>query len=64
MNVDLIKYIMKMIVVPMLLLSLVLISHGSDSNISIINVIGLVLLIISGSYIIVDAKNNKDEESK
>lgn len=61
MNIDLMKYIMKIIVVPMLLLSLVLISHGSDSNISIINVIGFILLIISGSYIIVDAKNNKDE---
>ena len=60
MDIDLIKYIMKIIVVPMLLLSLVLISHGSDSNISIINVIGFILLIISGSYIIVDAKN-KDE---
>lgn len=60
MNVDLIKYIMKIIVVPMLLLSLVLISHGSDDNISIINVIGFILLIISGSYIIVDVKN-KDE---
>ena len=60
MNIDLSKYIMKMIVVPMLLLSLVLIIHGSDDNISIINVIGFILLIISGSYIIVDAKN-KDE---
>ena len=60
MNIDLMKYIMKIIVVPMLLLSLVLISHGSDSNISIVNVIGFILLIISGSYIIVDAKN-KDE---
>ena len=64
MNIDLMKYIMKIIVVPMLLLSLVLISHGSDNNISIINIIGFILLIISGSYIIVDAKNNKDEESK
>ncbi len=61
MKIDLMKYIMKIIVVPMLLLSLVLISHGSDSNISIINVIGFILLIISGSYIIVDSKNNKDE---
>lgn len=61
MNIDLIKYIMKIIVVPMLLLSLVLISHGSDDNISIINVIGFILLIISGSYIIGNAKNNKDE---
>ena len=61
MNVDLIKYIMKIILVPMLLLSLVLISHGSDDHISFINVIGFILLIISGSYIIVYAKNNKDE---
>lgn len=60
MNIDLMKYIMKMIVVPMLLLSLVLIIHCSDDNISIINIIGFILLIISGSYIIVDAKN-KDE---
>ena len=61
MNIDLMKYIMKIIVVPMLLLSLVLISHGSDSNISIMNVIGFILLIISGSYIIVDANKDKDE---
>ena len=60
MNIDLFKYIMKMIVVPMLLLSLVLIIHGNDDNISITNVVGFILLIISGSYIIVDAKN-KDE---
>lgn len=60
MNIDLFKYIMKIIVVPMLLLSLVLIIHGNDDNISITNVIGFILLIISGSYIIVDAKN-KDE---
>ena len=60
MNIDLFKYIMKMIVVPMLLLSLVLIIHGSDDNISITNVIGFILLIISGSYIIADSKN-KDE---
>ena len=60
MNIDLFKYIMKMIVVPMLLLSLVLIIHGNDDNISITNVIGFILLIISGSYIIVDAKNKEE----
>ena len=60
MNIDLMKYIMKMIVVPMLLLSLVLIIHGNDDNISITNVIGFILLIISGSYIIVDAKNENE----
>lgn len=55
---------MKIIVVPMLLLSLILITHGTDDHISIMNIIGIVLLIIIGSYIIVDAKNNKDEESR
>lgn len=64
MNIDLFKYILKLSVIPMLLLSLVLISHGNDDHISIINIIGFILLIISGSYIIVDAKNNNDEESK
>ena len=61
MNIDLFKYIMKMIVVPMLLLSLVLIIHGNDDNISITNVIGFILLIISGSYIIVDVSKDKNE---
>ena len=59
MNIDLIKYIMKIIVVPMLLLSLVLISHGTDDHISFINVIGFILLIISGTSIIVNI--DKDE---
>lgn len=64
MNIDLIKYIMKIIVVPMLLLSLVLISHGADDHISIMNVIGFILLIISGAIIINNASKDKDEESK
>lgn len=61
MNIDLFKYILKLSVIPMLFLSLLLITHGADDDISIINIIGFVLLIISGSCIIVDAKNNKDE---
>lgn len=61
MNIDLMKYIMKIIAVPMLFLSLILISHGTDDHISITNIIGFILLIISGSYIIGNAKNNKDE---
>lgn len=64
MNIDLFKYILKLSVIPMLFLSLLFIAHGTDDNINIINVIGFILLIISGSYIIVDAKNNNDEESK
>ena len=58
MNVDLIKYIMKIIAVPMLFLSLILISHGADDHISFINVIGIVLLFISGIVII----NNADKK--
>ena len=54
------KYIMKIIVIPMMLLSLVLITHGTSDHISIVNIIGFILLIISGSYIIVDAKNENE----
>ena len=64
MDIDLFKYIMKIIAVPMLLLSLILMTHGADDHISIMNIIGFILLIISGSYIIVDTKNNNNEESK
>lgn len=58
MNIDLMKYIMKLIAVPMLFLSLILISHGTDDHISFINVIGIVLLFISGIAII----NNVDKD--
>lgn len=64
MNIDLFKYILRLSVIPMLFLSLLLITHGTDDGINIANVIGFVLLIISGTIIINDAKNNKDEESK
>lgn len=59
MNIDLMKYIMKIIAVPMLFLSLILISHGDDDHISFINVIGIVLLFISGIGIINNADKNK-----
>ena len=55
MNIDLMKYIMKIIAVPMLFLSLILISHGTDDHISFINVIGIILLFISGIVIINNA---------
>lgn len=58
MNIDLMKYIMKIIAVPILFLSLILISHGADDHISFINVIGIVLLFISGIVII----NNVDKK--
>jgi hypothetical protein len=58
MKIDLIKYIMKIIAVPILFLSLILISHGADDHISFINVIGIVLLFISGIVIV----NNVDKD--
>lgn len=54
MNIDLMKYMMKIMAVPILFLSLILISHGADDHISFINVIGIVLLFISGIVIIND----------
>ena len=44
----------------MMFVSLLLISHGDADNIDGINIVGFVLLIISGSYIIVEAKNEDE----
>ena len=60
MNIDLIKYIMKILEVPVLILSLVLITHGADDTISVVNVIGFVLLAVSGACIINDVKNENE----
>ena len=60
MNIDLFKYIMKLSIIPIMFISFLLITYGDDSDINVVNIIGYILLIISGSYIIVDAKN-KDE---
>lgn len=62
MNIDLFKYILRLSVIPMLFVSLLLITHGNDDGIDIINIFGIVLLIISGAIIINNA--SKDEESK
>lgn len=64
MDLDFFKYILRLSVIPMLFLSLLLITHGTDDHISIMNIIGFILLIISGSYIIIDTKNNNNEEIK
>lgn len=60
MNIDLFKYIMKLSVIPMMFVSLLLITHGNDDSIDGLNVLGFVLLIISSSYIIVEAKNEDE----
>lgn len=60
MNLDLFKYIMKLSIIPMMLVSLLLITHGTDDSIDGINIIGFALLIISCGYIIVEAKNEDE----
>lgn len=64
MDIDLFKYILRLSVIPMLFLSLLLITHGTDDSINAVNMIGIVLLIISGIVIINNASKDKDEESK
>lgn len=60
MNLDLFKYIIKLSVIPMMFISLLLITYGDDSDINGLNVLGFILLIISCSYIIVEAKNEDE----
>ena len=60
MNIDLFKYIMKLSVIPMMFISLLLITHGTDDSIDGLNVLGFILLIISFSYIIVEARNENE----
>ena len=64
MNLDLFKYIMKLSIIPMMFISLLLITHGTDDSIDGFNVLGFILLIISGTIIINNASKDKDEESK
>ena len=64
MDIDLFKYILRLSVIPMLFLSLLLITHGTDDGVNGLNVIGIVLLIISGAIIINNASKDKDEENK
>lgn len=60
MNLDLLKYIMKLSIIPMMFVSLLLITHGADDSINGVNIIGFVLLIISSTIIITNAKNEDE----
>lgn len=60
MNLDLIKYVLRLSIVPMLFASLLLITYGTDSDINIVNIFGYVLLIISG-IVIFNVAKNEDE---
>ena len=60
MNLDLFKYILKLLVKPMMFISLVLITHGEADSVDGLNVLGFVLLGISGAYIINEARNEDE----
>lgn len=60
MNLDLFKYILRLSIIPMMFVSLLLITHGTDDSIDGLNVLGFILLIISCTYIIVEAKNEDE----
>ena len=51
---------MKLLVIPMMFVSLVLITHGSDDGISTINIIGFIVLILTG-IVIFNIARNEDE---
>ena len=60
MNIDLFKYIMKLSIIPIMFISLLLITYGDDSDINVVNIIGYILLVISG-IVIYNVAKNKDE---
>lgn len=57
MNIDLFKYIMKLSIIPIMFISLLLITYGDDSDINVVNIIGYILFVISGIVIYNVAKN-------
>ena len=60
MNIDLFKYIMKLSIIPIMFISLLLITYGDDSDINVVNIIGYILLVISG-IVIYNVAKNEDE---
>lgn len=60
MNLDLFKYILRLSVIPMMFVSLLLITYGTDSDINGVNVLGYILLVISG-IVIFNVAKNEDE---
>ena len=60
MNIDLFKYIMKLSIIPIMFISLLLITYDDDSDINVVNIIGYILLVISG-IVIYNVAKNEDE---
>lgn len=46
MKIDLFKYILKLLLIPLMVVSLVMLTEGSIDNITSINIIGFILAIV------------------
>ena len=64
MNLDLFKYIMKLLIVPMMFVTLLLITYGDIDTINRVNILGFILLIISSIVIINNNNENENEQNK
>lgn len=59
MKIDLFKYILKLLLIPLMCISLVMLTDGSIDNISSTNVIGFILTIVVLVITIIINSNDK-----
>ena len=59
MKIDLFKYILKLLLIPLMCVSLVMLTEGSIDNISNVNVVGFILAIIVLIITIIINDDNK-----
>lgn len=59
MKIDLFKYILKLLLIPLMCVSLVMLTDGSIDNISSTNVIGFILTIVVLIITIIINSNDK-----
>lgn len=61
MKIDLFKYILKLLLIPLMCISLVMLTEGSIDNISSTNVIGFILTIVVLIITIIINSNDKHD---
>lgn len=59
MKIDLFKYILKLLLIPLMCVSLIMLTEGSIDNISSTNIIGFILTIIVLIITIIINSNDK-----
>lgn len=59
MKVDLFKYILKLLLIPLMCVALVMLTEGSIDNISSTNIIGFILIIVVFIIVIIINSNDK-----